>query len=354
MPRFDFRALHDRPLARDVARVKQLLLGRYELPNLAVRSVLKWIALGFFGFAGVLVVVLLLAIVLTIVVGAGMGLEVSKAIPGLVGLIFLLGLVGGVFATRVRGDLRRASWRRWTRLFRFAEANGMSYVPWLKNPFMVGSVFELGEKKQRFVTDLFWSPGARRVQLGNYRYSEATGITGVNRTRTVGFLSIGLDRHVPHLLLVAKTGRGVPASPLARRFRGNQVDLLEGDFPRSFTLYAPQGYGMDVRYLLTPDFMAVLVDEAGSYDVETIDDTLVIYGRKEFDLTDPTTHERLLRLVATVGAKTVSRTQRYEDHRALGTGRPAAAGRRLVWAFPIFSVIIFVIWLALRIWNVFN
>ena len=98
-------------------------------------------------------------------------------------------------------------------------------------------------------------------------------------------------------------------APLARRFRANQVVLLEGDFNSYFTLYAPQGYGTDVRYVLTPDLMALLVDEAGSYDVETIDDTLVIYARKEFDLGDPATHERLLRLLATVGAKTVLRTR---------------------------------------------
>ena len=217
---------------------------------------------------------------------------------------------------------------------------------------MIGSAFGLGQS--RFVTDLFWSAGARRVQLGNYTFTEATGVTGTNRARTIGFLSIGLERHVPHFVLVAKTGRGIPASPLAHRFRANQVDLLEGDFPRYFTLYAPAGYGADLRYVLTPDLMAVLIDEAGSYDVETIDDTLVIYARKALDLSDPDTHKRVLRLVSTVGAKAVSRTRRYADDRALGSGRPAAGGRRLVWAFPVFGLIVFIAWMALRIWNIVN
>jgi hypothetical protein len=347
-PQFDFRALRDQLPAGEMARVRHLLKSRHQLPNVTARRIGLAVFVGFFGLAALLALGLLALLVVAQLVG---GPE-----PSLFSMLpILLGLVAAIVAlivVAIRRERAGASWKRWTRLFLFAEANGMNYIPWLKDPFMVGSVFLLG--KDRFITDLFWSAGVRRVHLGNYRFAESTGISGATRARTLGFLSIGLDRHVPHLVLVAKTGRGTPASPLARRFRANQVDLLEGDFNSYFTLYAPQGYGTDVRYLLTPDLMALLVDEAGDFDVETIDDTLIIYARKQFDFSDPATHERLLRLVATVGAKTVSRTGRYTDDRALGTGRTAPAGRRLVVAFPVFAVIVFVLWMVLRVWNVFH
>ena len=45
---------------------------------------------------------------------------------------------------------------------------------------------------------------------------------------------------------------------------------LEGDFDRHFTLYAPDGYGRDALYLLTPDLMSRLIDSARAFDVSLL------------------------------------------------------------------------------------
>ncbi len=56
-------------------------------------------------------------------------------------------------------------------------------------------------------------------------------------------------------------------------YAGDGPELeLEGDFGKHFELHVPAGYERDALYVLTPDVMQVLIDEAADRRVEIVDD----------------------------------------------------------------------------------
>jgi hypothetical protein len=77
--------------------------------------------------------------------------------------------------------------------------------------------------------------------------------------------------------------------------------------------------------------MALLIDDAGSFDVEIVDDWMFIYSPHQFPALSAPNYARLFNIVQTVGNKTISQTANYHDDRV---GSPAAnivapAGQRL-------------------------
>lgn len=131
---------------------------------------------------------------------------------------------------------------------------------------------------------------------------------------------------------------------------------LEGDFDCHFTLYCPRGYERDALYVLTPDLMARLIDEAGGLDVEIVDDWLFFYSGRQRNLTKASDLAPVFSLINTVGTKTLDRTERYADsnvaHAAptgasnsplssrMSTNTVAAHGRRLRSGVPVGGVIV--------------
>jgi hypothetical protein len=145
------------------------------------------------------------------------------------------------------------------------------------------------------------------------------------------------------MLLDSRANNGMfGSSNLPSAFRRDQVLSLEGDFDRYFTLYCPRQYERDALYVFTPDLMALLIDEAAPYDVEIIDRWLFVYAARPFPLADPHTYQRLLRIVATVGRKALSQTDRYRDERVgdFDANIVAPAGRRLRSGIPIATLIV--------------
>src|SRR5690606_7535742 len=111
--------------------------------------------------------------------------------------------------------------------------------------------------------------------FGNLRY-----VTGSGKSRSVhqwGFLAVGLDRRLPHMVLDSRANnRMLGLSNLPAGFRRDQILSLEGDFDRYFTLYCPKEYERDALYVFTPDLMALLIDEAAPYDVEVVDHWMLV------------------------------------------------------------------------------
>ena len=174
---------------------------------------------------------------------------------------------------------RSGSQERWYRLNRFAEANGMQYIPNLPGPGLPGMIFGVGSA--RAASDLLRGEQPRFVEFGNYRYT--TG-SGKNRTtHTWGYVAIKLDVPLPNIVLDATGNNGLfGASNLAAAFDRDQRLSLEGDFDTYFSLYCPQGYERDALYLFTPDIMARFVDNAAALDVEIVDDWLFLYAHGIF------------------------------------------------------------------------
>ena len=230
-------------------------------------------------------------------------------------------VIAAAFVVIVR--LLRGRWERLLRQSGFAAANELAFSPRDVNPTYTGAIFQLGDA--RVALDHFFSTSGRYLDFGNYRYSIGSG---KNRTtRTWGFLALQLDRRLPHMLLDARSNNTMfGGTNLPVRFTKDQILSLEGDFDRFFTLYCPREYERDALYIFTPDLMALLVDNASAFDVEIVDEWMFIYSAAPFAMHDVATIDRLLRIVDTIGVKTLARSDRYSDERAYRDGTNAAFG----------------------------
>jgi hypothetical protein len=229
-------------------------------------------------------------------------------------------------------------WGRWARIAAFAQANGLDFAPQARVPGYPGLIFGLGS--DRIIREHVSTRGGRFVDMGGYEYT--TG-SGKNRsTHRWSFLAVRLDRKLPNIVLDSRQNNGVLGSNLPVALARDQVLHLEGDFDRFFTLYCPKDYETDALYVFTPDLMALLIDEAAPFDVEIVDDWFFAYSSRTLDMADPTTYERLFRIVDTVGTKAARQTERYRDDRvadAVAANVVAPQGARLKHGVSIGAVV---------------
>jgi hypothetical protein len=253
-------------------------------------------------------------------------------------LIFTLGflVVAVVLITRHFGA--GGSWSRWMRLSQFAAANGLQFRTRSPNPQYSGMIFNLGDSRSAF--NQLSSTTGRYFDLGDYQYS-----TGSGKSRTThywGFMALKLDRALPNMVLDSKENNSLFGSDLPISFTRDQVLSVEGDFDKHFTLYCPKEYEQDALYVLTPDLMALLVDDAGSFDVEIVDDWMFIYSPHPFPPLSQPTYARLFNIVQTVGNKTISQTARYHDDRvgSMAANIVAPQGQRLRHSTSIGAIVV--------------
>ena len=250
--------------------------------------------------------------------------------------------------------LRGGAWERWMRLDRFATANGLVFSPTGADPQYPGAIFQLG--RGRTAVDHLRSASGRFLDYGNYRY-----VTGSGKNQTThnwGFLALQLDRALPNMVLDSRGNNGLfGGSNLPATFSKDQILHLEGDFDKYFTLYCPKEYERDALYVFTPDLMALLIDNVsiqtgGAFDVEIVDKWMFVYSSAVLDLRQPAVHKRLLGIVDTVGAKTLTQTDRYTDDRV---GNPLAnvvapQGQRLKRGVSVGAIILVVVIAAFWAW----
>jgi hypothetical protein len=229
-------------------------------------------------------------------------------------IVAVLALVSGGIVVLARRS-NHARWERRLRLSRFAVTNGLAYSPGDPAPGYTGSIFGVGGSRQ--VSDHMSSTRGRFFDYGTYSYMTSDGKN--QHRHDWGFVAMRLDRRLPHMILDAKANNGMFASSLPTSVSRDQRMSLEGDFDRFFTLYCPREYERDALYVFTPDLMALLIDEVAAFDVEIVDDWLFLYSPGALALTEPAVHERIFRIISTVGAKTVSQTDRYVDDRVAAT-----------------------------------
>jgi len=277
------------------------------------------------------------------------GLQDGSPIAVVFLLLFVagLGLVGfAIVRVAISGGGR---WSRWLRMDRFARANGFTFSPADADPSYPGAIFSTGDSRK--ATEHFRTVEGRFLDFGNYQYS--TG-SGKNRTtRTWGFLAVQLDRRLPHMVLDSKANNGLfGGTNLPASFDKKQILSLEGDFDTYFTLYCPKEYERDALYVFTPDLMALLIDNAAPFDVEIVDDWMFVYSATPFPPAQPAVYQRLFRIVETVGAKTLTQTDRYQDDRAaapFAANIVAPQGTRLKRGVGAGAVVLIVV--AALIWG---
>lgn len=249
---------------------------------------------------------------------------------------FLLVLTVAVVGIARRGFSGGTSWADRFRLDRFARANGFAYAHRSAAPQYPGMIFQRGDRRQSL--DHLRSADGRFVDFGNYRFTTGSGKD--RKTRTWGFLAIHLDRALPNMVLDAKANDQLLGSSLPVALGREQRLSLEGDFDRHFTLYCPKQYERDALYVFTPDLMALLIDEAGAFDVEIVDQWLFVYSPTPLPMGRVAVVQRMLRIIDTVGAKAIAQTDRYRDDRVgdFGANTVAPQGRRLRRGVPLVLI----------------
>jgi hypothetical protein len=243
-------------------------------------------------------------------------------------------------------------WERWARLDAFARANGLVFSPRDAGPGYPGMIFGLGT--DRVAQERLTRTADPFLDFANYRYT-----TGSGKSRTThdwGYLALKLERRLPNMVLDSRSNNLLFGTNLPSTFDRSQVLKLEGDFNEHFTLYCPTAYERDALYVFTPDLMALLIDVAAPFDVELVDDWMFVYSATRFELTDAATVQRLFRIVDTVGATTLSQTDRYADERIgdRSIDLVAPAGARLKRGIPVVAIVVGVVFAVVWAWGFFG
>jgi len=289
------------------------------------------LAVAYIVVLGVLLELLLAGIPTVIVILLG-----NPAAAAGVGVLIALGvawLYWRVTASIIRRERSYSTeWPRRYRLHRFALQNGLRFTPEADAPSVLPAILDDDGLDSEFF-DVFTGSG---FVAGAYRTS--LRVSKVMAPKGWGFLQVRLHREVPHLLLTPKKIRGF-GSGLFIPVDRNQILELEGDFGKHFTLYAPVGYETDALYVITPDLMALLIDQAPGSFVEARNNVLTIAFPGPLDATSEQTWRRYSDLLTTIGRKGVHQTSRYADARSPRQGWVAEHGRLLKGAIPVGTAI---------------
>lgn len=264
----------------------------------------------------------------------------ASGLAALLGFLFIMTsifvLMFGLYRVYMQQKERIA------KLKAFAQANQLQLRVAVDDPTYPGLMFQVGDNNE-LQYGLTIPTDGNPIEIGNYEYTTGSGKN--KTTHTFGFMRLKLPRHLPNMVLDAKANNYARMfSNLPTIFDKNQVLQLEGDFNKYFTLFAPQQYERDALYVFTPDVMQALIDYAGDYDLEVVDNDLFLYASRTFDLTSPATLKNLLLLASKLSPEFDTQTNRYADERVNDRSANIVAkpGRRLKksfsWAFALFAV----------------
>jgi hypothetical protein len=296
----------DPAIARDYVKMMRLKQGTQ-----SVHTIMSVVAVTIFAIVALLILIPVLIGALFMFEGFQQlqnGGPIANALFVLV-VIIVFGGLGFVVFLLIRSSIRKSNERLY-RLYMFAEANGMHFIPRETSPPLPGMIFGIGSERQ--AKDILRGTHPRFAEFGNYEYTTGSGKN--KTTHSWGYVAVHLDVPLPHIVLDAVGNNSLFGSNLPTRFaRGQRLDL-EGDFNKYFALYCPEGYEQDALYLFPPDIMARFVDFAAELDVEIVDNWLFLYSRREFTSLDPATWAWLF---STVGAMMSKFTQwaRWRDDR---------------------------------------
>ncbi|WP_445444143.1 hypothetical protein [Clavibacter sp. km3a] len=205
----------------------------------------------------------------------------------------------------IRSRERRGGYRAHLRLVRFAEANGMEYLP---GPMSDG---RFGSARRFFdLTRVMRPTLAPGVEFGNHEIVTAGRREGAPRFG--GYAMIRLAHEMPHIRVIARRGVVRRALTMMSRPDREQRLSLEGDFDRHYALHCPAGSERDALYLFTPDILALLIDRVRGLDVEVVGDRLLLTSFDDVVTRDP---ERWRDVIEATTAL-VAKVERWERWRA--------------------------------------
>lgn len=268
----------------------------------------------------------------------------DAAVGSIIAAIVPLGItlcIAAILFAGARYASQSGGWELWTRLDKFATANGMIFSPSDSNPHYPGAIFNIGDSRRAL--NHFRSASDRYLDIGNYSYSTGSGKS--RSSHSWGFMALNLDRKLPNMVLDSKANNGLfGGTNLPASFTKDQVLSLEGNFDEFFRLYCPKQYERDALYVFTPDLMALLIDNVAPFDVEIVDDWLFVYSAAPFASADPALYQRLFRIVDTVGSKALAQTERYADERVgeFAKNFVAPQGQRLRRGVSVGAIVLII------------
>ncbi|MFK3679332.1 hypothetical protein ACI2IP_16540 [Microbacterium sp. NPDC090218] len=236
---------------------------------------------------------------------------------GLAGGALLLAQLGTVLAGAVVVAVSTTTVRRHQRrrmlLVGMAEAFGWGYRADIGDRLWGGSIDEQIDRGNRTARDHL---DALHTELP-FDTVERTFVVGDREgstMHTVRAVRIPLPSEAPRIALRSRAGGGA-LSVLPRRPTGRSQLRLEGDFSDVFEVSVPAGYETDALYVLTPDLMAIILDESADLDLEIVDSTLHVYF-PAIDLTDERELRRFLLVIRALYDRFGRRTLLYRDEAA--------------------------------------
>lgn len=236
----------------------------------------------------------------------------------------------------------RAQLKKRAQLYKFATANKLNFIYDVLDPGYAGMIFDEGDSR-RIQEAFVFEDG---TEIGNYQYSTGSGKN--RQTHSWSYVRIKLTRRLPNMVLDARKNNVFgKLSNLPDSFSRGQILALEGDFNNYFTLYAPKEYERDALYVFTPDVMAAVIDTGQTYDMEVIDDSLMLYSPGATALTSETHLKTLLGIIEKIGTELRDQSHRYADERVgdRALNIVAEPGARLKTRIPAVGVatIIFIV-----------
>lgn len=245
----------------------------------------------------------------------------------------------------VRTNQRRTSPRTHWTLSHFADDNAMEYIPGPRSGILRAWRDRAGHTAARIMR--MQTPTGRVVEWADYEVRRFS--SGFTYGHFGGWIAIRLGRPLPHIVLRA-TDRGTRRFSMGYVPDAAQRLSLEGDFDEHFELYCPAGYEQDALYLFTPDVMSRAIDGAGGWDIEIVDDTLLLVSPRDVVTTDAERWIEVTRTADAFAAK-IDRWERWRDDRVestdvgltdglgidAGDADVAPAGRRLRTSWTFFA-----------------
>ncbi len=270
--------------------------------------------------------------------------------------------IGGIIMLLMPSDARRA-----IAVKQYADSQGLHFMrfgfapPRLGILFAEGTAAPLPKRLRRWGGHPVWQPeDPARRPLYRTEFTMWNGEAAFEPDLQIGiasfqgsksdqrgprdafrYLTLPLSRDLPHLMIDSlHNGRMNAALPRSERL------TFEGDFDQHFAVYAPIGYQRDALELLTPDVMACLLDHGKHWDIEVVEDRLIVASNKVYSWTDRNEIPALLHFAELIGDELGHQANTYTDPRA---ARPrtqiATPGRRLSrrasgWSIAILGAVV--------------
>lgn len=216
----------------------------------------------------------------------------------LVALLTFLALRG--LANYFRGF---GQWQRWYRMHQFADANGSTFTVLTDPSTMPGTVALGGYKVTR--GDYFDVPTSPGFQYGTVtRHTLTQRIAG---SQVWAFVEFRTPHPLPHMMLEVK---GSKTRNYA--FSSSQRVTLDSEFAKRFTLYVTEGSEPVALQLFTPEVLRLIAQTGSGFNIEVVEDRIVIHSVRLFRLERPRDQVRVFRLADGAGRALVKNAAAVE------------------------------------------